>query len=446
MQQKRFIAFLLSAIMVLTILPMGSIALNQGVITVENWKEADLTSDKYIFNACNAAPGYDEVYGDYVALTATNYGQYAAINFDCDLSAYSDPVVGMLLLDASGTPTCTISAMVDGVDEEGNSVSNAVSVLTFTGVQNEWGFRMAALAVDGTTLTEISGIKVQPSSYSKLRIGAIYIGERRDVEKLSPEYVEPLPYEVVEDWSDPDLGNGDEIAGLHIPVDSGSIVRRTITASVNNDEYGLIDPLGDTLVREGYGKTFTFYPYAGHYIEAILIDGVAIDLVNDEGYDALTGTYTFTNVILDHTIEIVYAVTYLTVVFVDWDNTELDRQQVAFGAAATAPADPQREGYTFVGWDQTFTSVRRDMTVTAVYEENAIVIVGDVNGDGVLDVGDALAIMRYVVGFTDGTGYNMDNGDYNGDGTVDMGDALGILRAAAMKRGAAGSQRREDVK
>lgn len=1367
--------------MVLTILPMGSIALNQGVITVENWKEADLTSDKYIFNACNAAPGYDEVYGDYVALTATNYGQYAAINFDCDLSAYSDPVVGMLLLDASGTPTCTISAMVDGVDEEGNSVSNAVSVLTFTGVQNEWGFRMAALAVDGTTLTEISGIKVQPSSYSKLRIGAIYIGERRDVEKLSPEYVEPLPYEVVEDWSDADLssdkytffacsgalgsdetygdyvamtpsgynqsliinydcdlsefsdpvigvllfnsasntscvisalsestdedgnpitvetqllsltgvqnewgfhiapltgdgislssisgvklkpnsygklsvglvvlgerqdvvtadpdytpydiiedwtdadltsgkytfnacngtlnnserygdyvamsatgfgqylainesrdlsayndpvvgvllfnsasntscaisalvpttdeegvvtnepvqllaytgvqnewgfviaplsttttdeegqsvttllaqfsglkfqpyaygklsvglvvigeraeveaiefaepaatptptptaeptpkptatvvptdfteydklvtienleggdyrnsatvdegyfsivssetddtwggyslkinkrsngatitldlstpislagyeqpaiafmykggagiwarinnqyaiygdtprkefnaedwsyfvvtdglarmnggvvtslsmtfylyedndfyvdqiiigeysdlatqptidpneappaptaeptitpeptpipegsfyvnfedctdrtlpdgmttysntetetwsisdydtlhaqmetntgfgtlgsysaavipqsgmdgydawltlpalnlsalespaisfmfmsrfirndsgyryklslsqnqnlkvhistdgenwvelwdmmslaeigvydwdwtfvnisipeqyadqtiqiafeffgndaayalaldeielgeckqsaeatdttiygwrkynftntsapdcwvafnplnpsetaeiestssfgyncftyvydrlfavsasetdyckfyeldpdtrevinliktlsgfvdvtaitydyttdimyaavnvnyqnafatidietgvvnvikiyssggtgdiacspsgviygitagdlitidkatgdvstvgplmarssvfyqgltfdqntgvlywarfggnlaygygdlrvintetglstkigtiGNGDEIAGLHIPVDSGSIVRRTITASVNNDEYGLIDPLGDTLVREGYGKTFTFYPYAGHYIEAILIDGVAIDLVNDEGYDALTGTYTFTNVILDHTIEIVYAVTYLTVVFVDWDNTELDRQQVAFGAAATAPADPQREGYTFVGWDQTFTSVRRDMTVTAVYEENAIVIVGDVNGDGVLDVGDALAIMRYVVGFTDGTGYNMDNGDYNGDGTVDMGDALGILRAAAMKRGAAGSQRREDVK
>jgi len=57
-----------------------------------------------------------------------------------------------------------------------------------------------------------------------------------------------------------------------------------------------------------------------------------------------------------------------TVIFVDWDETVLDTQQVHDGQSATAPPDPSREGYTFTGWDVDFSIVTGNLTVTALYE------------------------------------------------------------------------------
>ena len=56
--------------------------------------------------------------------------------------------------------------------------------------------------------------------------------------------------------------------------------------------------------------------------------------------------------------------------FVDWDGTVLATMKVPTGEAATAPADPTREGYTFIGWDKDFSSVTEDMTITALYQIN----------------------------------------------------------------------------
>ena len=58
-----------------------------------------------------------------------------------------------------------------------------------------------------------------------------------------------------------------------------------------------------------------------------------------------------------------------TVTFKDWDGTVLKTEKLEQGADATAPADPVREGYTFVGWDAGFTNVQSDMTVTAIYSK-----------------------------------------------------------------------------
>ena len=57
-----------------------------------------------------------------------------------------------------------------------------------------------------------------------------------------------------------------------------------------------------------------------------------------------------------------------TVTFKDHDGTVLKTETVEEGKAATAPADPTREGYTFEGWDKTFDKVTADMEVTATYQ------------------------------------------------------------------------------
>ena len=54
--------------------------------------------------------------------------------------------------------------------------------------------------------------------------------------------------------------------------------------------------------------------------------------------------------------------------FQNWDHTFLSEQQVEYGKAAQAPAEPAKEGYTFIGWDREFNNILANMTVTAVFE------------------------------------------------------------------------------
>lgn len=65
------------------------------------------------------------------------------------------------------------------------------------------------------------------------------------------------------------------------------------------------------------------------------------------------------------------AVETFTVTFVDHDGTVLKTESVESGKSATAPADPEREGYIFTGWDKAFDNVTVDLIVMAQYEFNA---------------------------------------------------------------------------
>jgi hypothetical protein len=60
------------------------------------------------------------------------------------------------------------------------------------------------------------------------------------------------------------------------------------------------------------------------------------------------------------------------VTFKDWNGTVLSTQTVAENNAATAPSDPSRTGYTFIGWDTDFSKVTSDLTVTAQYSQNGV--------------------------------------------------------------------------
>jgi len=58
-----------------------------------------------------------------------------------------------------------------------------------------------------------------------------------------------------------------------------------------------------------------------------------------------------------------------TVEFVDHDGKSLKLQHnVTHGTAATAPADPSRNGYDFTGWDVDYNNVTDNLTVNATYK------------------------------------------------------------------------------
>ena len=78
-----------------------------------------------------------------------------------------------------------------------------------------------------------------------------------------------------------------------------------------------------------------------------------------------------------------------TVTFKDFDGSViLTITDVEYKKGATAPAEPSRTGYVFVGWDKAFSSVTENITVTAEYEieevteHNQLFFSFKDNGDG----------------------------------------------------------------
>ena len=58
-----------------------------------------------------------------------------------------------------------------------------------------------------------------------------------------------------------------------------------------------------------------------------------------------------------------------TVVFKDYNGTVLSTQTVKDGDSAVAPANPERNGYTFAGWSTAFDDVKSDLEIMALYNE-----------------------------------------------------------------------------
>ena len=89
--------------------------------------------------------------------------------------------------------------------------------------------------------------------------------------------------------------------------------------------------------------------------------------------------------------------------------------------------------YTVSGYNalkngiQTITVTYNDFTTTfTVAVGQKLIVVGDVNGDAVIDVGDAIVISMYDAGLIELTVDQLSAADVNGDGVVDAGDAIVI--------------------
>ena len=139
--------------------------------------------------------------------------------------------------------------------------------------------------------------------------------------------------------------------GAFLNIHTGYLV----TLQANNDQWGEVS--GTNLYTKDTTITITATPYEG-YTFMRWSDG------NTDNPRTLTITQD-TTLTADFAIEGGCLVT-----FVDCDGTVLSSVSVAPGEAATAPADPTREGYTFIGWDKDFSAVTDHMTVTAQYQIN----------------------------------------------------------------------------
>ena len=133
-----------------------------------------------------------------------------------------------------------------------------------------------------------------------------------------------------------------------------------------------------TITIEASTNTYTvsFVDYDDSEITSVEVaEGQAATAPDDptrEGYDFAGWDTDFSNVTSDLTVKATYTIKTFTVSFVDYDDSPIGTAQtVEYGQAATAPTEPTREHYTFKQWDTDFSNVKADLTVKAVYEENA---------------------------------------------------------------------------
>ncbi|MBK8807003.1 MAG: InlB B-repeat-containing protein [Bacteroidales bacterium] len=93
------------------------------------------------------------------------------------------------------------------------------------------------------------------------------------------------------------------------------------------------------------------------------------------GYTFTGWNINFSNITKDLIVTAQYKINSYTVVFQDFDGTELFSETVAFETKATAPINPIRTGYTFTGWDVDFSKITKDLIITAQYSVNSYTVV-----------------------------------------------------------------------
>ncbi|MCK9479865.1 MAG: InlB B-repeat-containing protein, partial [Firmicutes bacterium] len=118
-----------------------------------------------------------------------------------------------------------------------------------------------------------------------------------------------------------------------------------------------------------------FVDYDGNEIKSESVDhGGAATAPSDPtrpGYTFTGWDEEFDNITGDLVVTAQYIINSYNVKFVDHDGAEIKSESVEHGGGATAPADPTRPGYTFIGWDEEFDNITGDLVVTAQYSKNS---------------------------------------------------------------------------
>ena len=126
------------------------------------------------------------------------------------------------------------------------------------------------------------------------------------------------------------VDTGKNLAPSQTGLYSCAIIEYTISASVGGN--GSIDPFGSVTVSQGGDQTYTLVPDAGYRVDDVLVDGGSVGAVT---------TYTFSNILSDHTISASFA--------------PLPSYTITATAGDHGGISPSGSSTVFQGENQTFT-------------------------------------------------------------------------------------------
>ena len=192
----------------------------------------------------------------------------------------------------------------------------------------------------------------------------------------SSEYLYPGTNAITWKYDGTDLANSADSEGYYYLSYSSSTTTRFTTSKKTGNSIKIYKKITSSAPVETY-YTVTFKDWDGTVLSTqSVLEGTAATAPADptrEGYTFTGWDKAFDNVTADMTVTAQYTINTYTVTFVDHDGTVLDTQTVNYGEAATAPAAPAREGYHFVAWDVAFDNITADTTVTAQYTAAPII-------------------------------------------------------------------------
>ena len=222
------------------------------------------------------------------------------------------------------------------------------------------------------------------------------------------------------------MGYGWEIDDIEIKEAPDTIIA---TAG----EGGTISPNGEVLVDIGESVTFTITPNDGYRIASVMVDGT--ENVTEQLVD---GTYTFVDVIENHTIAATFeeSHTYTIIVLSNNDAYGFVSEGGTFeeGTVYTIGAMPN-DGYRFVSWNDGNTenprtiTVTRDSTFVAIFRDINVHWSCDFEGDVIWTFGNEeqdgnvqwqiVTLETYPETLGSGTNYYLYPFIYNGDTLCD---------------------------